>query len=327
MIVTFYSFKGGTGRSMALANIAVLLAQAGKRVLAVDFDLEAPGLWRFFQDFKRDLDSQDGLLDMLIEQSQNAAGQLAEWRDYVIPLDFQGGSFSLMTSGKINVEYPARVLKFTWDQLYRQANGEAFVEQLRTEWTELYDVVLIDSHTGITGSTGICTIALPDLIVPVFVTNYQSVEGALDVLARAQKARRNFAYDRPPALVLPILSRFDMRTEQGIADQWLDLMSERFGTYYADWLPTGIAAREILERTTLPYTPYFSLGEKLAVLHKLPLDAESLGYALNSVSRLIETDLRAAAAVASTASWWPQTRDVEEQLTHASGGEPDRTRG
>src|SRR5437868_14139099 len=43
-IVTFYSFKGGVGRSMALANVAVELAQTGRRVLVVDFDLEAPGL-------------------------------------------------------------------------------------------------------------------------------------------------------------------------------------------------------------------------------------------------------------------------------------------
>jgi MinD-like ATPase involved in chromosome partitioning or flagellar assembly len=47
-IITFYSFKGGVGRSMALANVAVLLANWGYKVLAVDFDLEAPGSENFF---------------------------------------------------------------------------------------------------------------------------------------------------------------------------------------------------------------------------------------------------------------------------------------
>jgi Mrp family chromosome partitioning ATPase len=47
-IVTFYSYKGGTGRSMALANVACLLARHNsesgrRRVLIVDWDLEAPG--------------------------------------------------------------------------------------------------------------------------------------------------------------------------------------------------------------------------------------------------------------------------------------------
>src|SRR5947208_1944895 len=47
-IVTFYSYKGGVGRTLALANIGVLLAKRGKRVLLMDWDLEAPGLDRYF---------------------------------------------------------------------------------------------------------------------------------------------------------------------------------------------------------------------------------------------------------------------------------------
>ena len=48
-VVTFYSYKGGVGRSMVLANIAWLLAKKyGKSVILVDWDLEAPGLHRFF---------------------------------------------------------------------------------------------------------------------------------------------------------------------------------------------------------------------------------------------------------------------------------------
>ena len=47
-VVTFYSYKGGTGRTMALANLAWILAANGKRVLIVDWDLESPGLHRYF---------------------------------------------------------------------------------------------------------------------------------------------------------------------------------------------------------------------------------------------------------------------------------------
>ena len=55
-IVTFYSYKGGTGRSMALANVAYLLAQANpaEQILMIDWDLEAPGLHRFFNGVLRD---------------------------------------------------------------------------------------------------------------------------------------------------------------------------------------------------------------------------------------------------------------------------------
>src|SRR5437773_2282825 len=43
-VVTFYSFKGGVGRTMALVNVGAYLASSGRRVLLVDFDLEAPSL-------------------------------------------------------------------------------------------------------------------------------------------------------------------------------------------------------------------------------------------------------------------------------------------
>jgi MinD-like ATPase involved in chromosome partitioning or flagellar assembly len=42
-VITFYSYKGGVGRTMALANVALWLSQAGYRTLVVDWDLEAPG--------------------------------------------------------------------------------------------------------------------------------------------------------------------------------------------------------------------------------------------------------------------------------------------
>ena len=47
-IITFYSYKGGVGRSFALANVAAILSEWGCRVLAVDWDIEAPGLSHYF---------------------------------------------------------------------------------------------------------------------------------------------------------------------------------------------------------------------------------------------------------------------------------------
>jgi hypothetical protein len=68
-VITFYSYKGGTGRSMALANVAWILASNGYRVLAVDWDLEAPGLHRYFAPFlvDRDLTSSDGVIEFVID--------------------------------------------------------------------------------------------------------------------------------------------------------------------------------------------------------------------------------------------------------------------
>ncbi len=65
-IVTFYSYQGGVGRSMALANVAVLLARHGLRVLTVDWDLEAPGIETCFTSFEVTAE-RPGLLKMLME--------------------------------------------------------------------------------------------------------------------------------------------------------------------------------------------------------------------------------------------------------------------
>ncbi|HEX9460021.1 MAG TPA: hypothetical protein VGA84_12795, partial [Thermoanaerobaculia bacterium] len=82
MIVTFYSFKGGVGRTMALANVGEILAEWGYRVVLCDWDLEAPGLERYFSPvnspwfrdasaresydrYFKDMLAHDGLMELL----------------------------------------------------------------------------------------------------------------------------------------------------------------------------------------------------------------------------------------------------------------------
>ena len=66
-IVTFYSYKGGTGRTMALANVSWILASNGKRVLTVDWDLESPGLHKFFHPFldESTVSATPGVIDII----------------------------------------------------------------------------------------------------------------------------------------------------------------------------------------------------------------------------------------------------------------------
>src|ERR1022692_3235639 len=50
-IVTFYSYTGGVGRTMAVANVAWILAGAGKKVLVVDWSTESPALHGYLAPF------------------------------------------------------------------------------------------------------------------------------------------------------------------------------------------------------------------------------------------------------------------------------------
>src|SRR5258708_5542744 len=73
-VVTFYSYKGGTGRTMAVANVAWILASNGCKVLTIDWDLEAPGLHRYFQPFLEDpeLASTPGMMDYFVDMGTAA---------------------------------------------------------------------------------------------------------------------------------------------------------------------------------------------------------------------------------------------------------------
>lgn len=279
---------------MALANIATLLAGRGRRVLVVDFDLEAPGLWRYFTGFRERLDRQHGLIDLLAAASAAPDSLDVDWRDYVTQVPVRTGGLSLITSGQLGESYSSKVLELDWKEFFQDARGGEFLERLRRQWREEYDFTLIDSRTGITDAGGICTIMLPDMIVPVFVSNYQSIEGAVEVITQAQAGRKSLAYDRPPAAILPILSRFESRAEYETAQEWLDILADRVKPFYDDWLPAGFSPRRALEKTKLPYVTFFSFGEKLPALIDSTSDPESLGYALNVVSLLIEQKLENA---------------------------------
>jgi len=61
-ITTFYSFKGGIGRTTALASCAWQLAEEGKKVVILDLDLEAPGIGTLLE-----VESPRGLLDLLVD--------------------------------------------------------------------------------------------------------------------------------------------------------------------------------------------------------------------------------------------------------------------
>jgi MinD-like ATPase involved in chromosome partitioning or flagellar assembly len=280
-ILTFYSYKGGVGRTMAVANIATLLALKGLRVLVVDWDLEAPGLHRYFADLET-VSSNLGLLDLLLDSG--GSGALPDWRKYASQVRVEGSvSLTMLTSGRINDEYDGRLLSFEWSDFFRAQNGGALLESLRHHWVTEFDVTLIDSRTGISDSGGVCTVQMPDVLVPVFSPNRQSLEGTKNVVLKAQAARQKLAYDRTRFLVFPLLARIDSRTEYRESQTWLRLFASELGEFYRDWLPKETTPQQIPERTKIPYVAFFSFGEKLPAVTEGTSDPEGLGFAYETL--------------------------------------------
>ena len=100
-VYTFYSYKGGVGRSMALANVAALLAEWGKRVLIIDWDLEAPGIERYFERPPSRLSCsrllRPGLIDLIYA---HAANQNLDWRSCLITAHHYNNTLATYTKLK-----------------------------------------------------------------------------------------------------------------------------------------------------------------------------------------------------------------------------------
>ncbi len=182
-VTTFYSFKGGVGRTMALVNAAVELANTGRRVLVVDFDLEAPGLDTF--DILHSKTQVPGIVDFVSEYI--ASGQAPEVDRFIGESpgigDKEGGLW-IMPSGAHHKSYAAHFSQIDWGALYEQHDGYLLFEDLKEQWKQAIkpDYVLIDSRTGHTDTGGICTRQLPDAVAILFFPNEQNLRGLTKVV-------------------------------------------------------------------------------------------------------------------------------------------------
>jgi len=280
-IITFYSYKGGVGRSFELANIAVILARWGSRVLCIDWDLEAPGLHFFFE-----VEPKLGLLDLLTSVRE---GKRLHWRKFVRRLEIPGtdGRLTLMAAGRQDERYIPRVQGLNWAGLYRDHDIGAIFEEMREEWTKEFDLVLVDSRTGITDIGAICTAQLPDILAIVFTANQQGLSGVIEVSKRAEGARNHLPYERGKLLILPIPSRFDAREEYDLAESWKNKFTEQLVPFYRTWLHTTVDAKRAIDLCTVPYVSKWSFGERLAVLTEERRSQEFITYSLENIAALL----------------------------------------
>ncbi len=186
--VTFYSFKGGVGRTMAMVNVAFDLAKKGRTVLMVDFDLEAPGLDAFLEPFGAR--PSKGVVDFVTDY--RASGEPPNVDDYVYEIGTGSDPRVLyMPAGRRGEGYGSRLYSIDWRELYENEDGYLLFEDLKAQWDELYqpDYVFLDSRTGHTDVGGICTRQLPDAVTLLFRLDEQNLEGLTRVVREIQAER------------------------------------------------------------------------------------------------------------------------------------------
>jgi cellulose biosynthesis protein BcsQ len=291
-IITFYSYKGGVGRTMCLANAGTLLAQWGYKVLMIDWDLEAPGLEFYFKDYTdvKTIRDNAGIMEIL-----EAKPEPYDLNSFVTLIDIGKNAqpLSLITAGKRDSGYFKSVQDFDIDEYYAKGGGE-YIEKLRNSWLETYDFVLIDSRTGVTETNGIGTIQLPDIVVLLFSANEQGFVGTLDISNRILEAQQKLLYERQKLVFLPVIAKFDTQTEFKLADEWLNYFSAKLDSVYKYWLPRRVSIKDFLVSTKIPYITYFSFGEKLPVIEQGVTDPAGAGFAYENITALLANDLNKA---------------------------------
>jgi len=299
-IITFYSYKGGTGRSMALANVGWILAATGRRVLLVDWDLEAPGLHRYlhpFIDHDKELASTAGLIDFFVDFAAAARVAHADpasddrWFEavaslvrYTIPV---GGALEMplefVPAGRQDAGYGVLVTSFNWSEFYDKLGGGVFLEALKRRLRHDYDFVLIDSRTGISDTSGICTVQMPDELVVLYTLNQQSIKGAAAVAESVDRLRRK-SNGEPGVRIWPVPTRVEL-AEKDRLDAAHEVSRRTFERYILH-LPREERSR-YWEQLQVLYQPYYAYEEVLATFADRGRTPNSMLSRMEAIASLI----------------------------------------
>lgn len=191
VISTFYSLRGGVGRSTALAHAALIIAGQGLTVLCIDMDLEAPGLASLLDVEDRVVEGM-GVVPLLA--AAEMSGEIGALDEHVLRVTEDAGLF-LLPAGCPGAEY-ARLLSHLDPSAWY---GEDEINPLRllveavSHLAERPDVVLIDSRTGISPLAAPLLFDVSDVNVIAFYPHPQARAGtrALTRALLAAKSRRS----------------------------------------------------------------------------------------------------------------------------------------
>jgi hypothetical protein len=153
-IVVFYSFKGGVGRTTALASFAIQRARQGERVLVIDLDLDAPGAGTLLSPDEGGGTSR-GVVDYLLEAP---LGEV-DVTDFVHACRRQsvagdaGGEILVMPAGHVDEDYLVKLSRVDVEMHGVEHPLGALIDdarnRLRPHW------ILLDSRAGLSPAAGI----------------------------------------------------------------------------------------------------------------------------------------------------------------------------
>ena len=189
-IITFYSFKGGVGRTTAAAMSALKIAQQGHRVCMIDLDLEAPGLSNVtLSDVSPQTKDGIGVIDYLLERSLAPDQEEFPLDNYLVRLsdeiiEKKEGELWLMPAGTVDENYLVKLGRLDFQKMSAEDFSRSALKQLFLALQEhrKFDYYVVDSRTGITDIGGLALNGLAHLNVMLFNMGSQNLQGMHFVL-------------------------------------------------------------------------------------------------------------------------------------------------
>ncbi|EIV96464.1 KGGVGR-motif variant AAA ATPase [Frankia sp. QA3] len=198
LIATFYSLRGGVGRSTSLAYTALLLARE-HRVLCLDMDLEAPGLAALF-DVEREVEPGRGIVPLLLEAE--IAGRAPDVTPHLLRVH-PDRELYLLPAGHPDANYARQLAQLDPAAWYREENNPlrdliAAVGRLRIA----PQIVLIDARTGISPLSAPLLFDVADIAVITFFPHPQARVGTRALTRALLAARSERSYTPEPRFVV-----------------------------------------------------------------------------------------------------------------------------
>jgi cellulose biosynthesis protein BcsQ len=216
LVVTFYSFKGGVGRSTSLAMVARDLAVSHNlTVVALDFDLEAPGLSTLFPQEPDSRQSGYGVLDYLHQRWLDPNASQPSIADCIQSIDLgsRRGRLYLIGAGQFDEDYVHRLADLDVEALY-QSRGRDLLSQFQNDIIRQVnpDLILIDARTGFNRLGGVAVLDLADLVILCLSPNAQGRQGTHWVVAAIQRLQESA---RPALTYRFVLTPFPATNAEG----------------------------------------------------------------------------------------------------------------
>lgn len=208
-IVTFYSYKGGMGRSTNMVISSTYLARAhGRKIVIIDCDFEAPGFSNFFLEENSSPIYNNGLIEYFFDKESQQEINLNDYSWEVSKQYSQNGEIRIIPAGNLdpkrrldNFEFPTHLSHYL-EGLSRLdlSSTEATIKKFKTLISDIQkqfnpDAIFIDSRTGFTDIFGIAALQLSTQVVGFFSSSSQNDPGIfqfLQSLSKLVNTRKDF---------------------------------------------------------------------------------------------------------------------------------------